>query len=357
MEHLKSLKMTQPEEWTNTKLSQSFGISVSAVVRILRSNFEPPQEVKDRQDQKAKEQTIERHAMFKKKLFQSFVDSKTAGESKVAKKFAEGRKSDGSKSQVKTVPVDRTSARAHDKTTTAEGKAATRSRSRVRTTATTDEERVTSWESDQGDHARTAQGDGRARTKAKVDTADKTSVRGNSTIRDRLRRSEDEDKSWIEGNKSYVGETRSRNNRTAAKSSSQAKPDVNSRNSDHDGNRIQHLKNNKTRVKRSHQERSGALTDVPREEKMVPMETNKRGLKSRRAGSRCEDVGPRPKVEVGFARKSLHPSEDSKTWTSFKSRKASSRISSVLKRRSLSNKSKNAETEVATDVTSQEANV
>lgn len=68
MEHLRTLKRTQPDEWSNTKLSQAFGISVPAVVRILKSKFEGSPEMRARQDAKAKEQTQERRVKFLKTL-------------------------------------------------------------------------------------------------------------------------------------------------------------------------------------------------------------------------------------------------------------------------------------------------
>ena len=73
IEHLRTLKQTQPDEWSNTKLARFFGISISALVRILRSKFDPPSEVKERQDNTAKEKATNRHAEFKKKFFQSNV--------------------------------------------------------------------------------------------------------------------------------------------------------------------------------------------------------------------------------------------------------------------------------------------
>ena len=56
MDHLRELHRDYPGEWTLTKLSKKFLISHSAVKRILRSKFEPPEEVKNRQDKKALEQ-------------------------------------------------------------------------------------------------------------------------------------------------------------------------------------------------------------------------------------------------------------------------------------------------------------
>ena len=37
IDHLRELKKSKPEEWTNLKLAKRFGISYSAVRRILRS--------------------------------------------------------------------------------------------------------------------------------------------------------------------------------------------------------------------------------------------------------------------------------------------------------------------------------
>ena len=68
IDHLKTLKRTQPEDWTNSKLSRYFGISVPAVVKILQSKFEASVEVKERQDKKAREQTKKRQTLFKKTL-------------------------------------------------------------------------------------------------------------------------------------------------------------------------------------------------------------------------------------------------------------------------------------------------
>lgn len=83
MDHLKTLKKSQPEEWSNTKLSRCFGISIPAVVRILQSKFEPPMEVKERQDKKARENAKRRQALFKKTLF-------TEGETPEEPLFTEG---------------------------------------------------------------------------------------------------------------------------------------------------------------------------------------------------------------------------------------------------------------------------
>ena len=55
MNHMRSLKELQPEEWTNGKLARVFGVSGSAVKRILRSRFEPSSEVEARQERRAEE--------------------------------------------------------------------------------------------------------------------------------------------------------------------------------------------------------------------------------------------------------------------------------------------------------------
>lgn len=54
IDHLRTLRHTQPEEWTKSKLARSFGISIPAVNRILKSKFVPSEQVKERQDAKAK---------------------------------------------------------------------------------------------------------------------------------------------------------------------------------------------------------------------------------------------------------------------------------------------------------------
>ena len=60
MDHMKTLRQVQPEEWSIGKLSRSFGVSPTAVKRILNSKFEPSLEVKERQDRKALEQKLEK---------------------------------------------------------------------------------------------------------------------------------------------------------------------------------------------------------------------------------------------------------------------------------------------------------
>ena len=62
IDHLRTLRQTLPEEWTVKKLSQSFGISVPAIMRILKSKFEPTPEIKKRQDARAKQQIEEKRA-------------------------------------------------------------------------------------------------------------------------------------------------------------------------------------------------------------------------------------------------------------------------------------------------------
>ncbi len=68
IDHLKTLRRTQPEEWSKTKLAKFFGVSISAVSRILKSKFEPSEETKGRQDEMSKEQTKKRREAFMKKL-------------------------------------------------------------------------------------------------------------------------------------------------------------------------------------------------------------------------------------------------------------------------------------------------
>ena len=58
MDHLKTLH--NEYKWDLKKLQTKFGISHSAVLRILRSKFEPTDEVRQRQDKKAMEMKQER---------------------------------------------------------------------------------------------------------------------------------------------------------------------------------------------------------------------------------------------------------------------------------------------------------
>ncbi len=55
MDHLRELHRDFPTEWTLTKLSKRFAISHSAIKRILRSKFEPSEEIKSRQDARVQE--------------------------------------------------------------------------------------------------------------------------------------------------------------------------------------------------------------------------------------------------------------------------------------------------------------
>lgn len=68
IEHLKTLRKTQPEKWSVKQLADSFGISTSAVSRILKSRFEPSDETKERQDVMATEQARKRKEEFLQKL-------------------------------------------------------------------------------------------------------------------------------------------------------------------------------------------------------------------------------------------------------------------------------------------------
>ena len=56
MNHMRELKELQPEEWSNERLGRVFGVSGSAVRRILKSRFEPSSEVEERQERRVEEQ-------------------------------------------------------------------------------------------------------------------------------------------------------------------------------------------------------------------------------------------------------------------------------------------------------------
>lgn len=62
MDHLRHLKREKPDDWSNESLAKAFGISVPAVVRILKSKFEGTPEIRAKQDAKAKEQAKLRKA-------------------------------------------------------------------------------------------------------------------------------------------------------------------------------------------------------------------------------------------------------------------------------------------------------
>lgn len=64
IDHLRSLRKSQPEEWSLSKLSRSFGISIPAVSKILKSKFQPTEEIRERQDARANEQASRRKANF-----------------------------------------------------------------------------------------------------------------------------------------------------------------------------------------------------------------------------------------------------------------------------------------------------
>lgn len=72
MNHMRYLRETQPDEWTHDKLTKMFGVSSSAVKRILRSKFDPSAEVEERQEKKAQQQRLKR----KEKLLERIHTSK-----------------------------------------------------------------------------------------------------------------------------------------------------------------------------------------------------------------------------------------------------------------------------------------
>ena len=60
MSHMRSVREMQPEEWTHGRLARVFGVSSSAVRRILRSKFEPNSEVEERQERGKEAQRLKR---------------------------------------------------------------------------------------------------------------------------------------------------------------------------------------------------------------------------------------------------------------------------------------------------------
>lgn len=76
MSHMRSLRALQPDEWTTAKLSKTFGVSDSAVRRILRSKFAPSEEVEERQERKVREQRMRRRERHLSDRLSSDTDSK-----------------------------------------------------------------------------------------------------------------------------------------------------------------------------------------------------------------------------------------------------------------------------------------
>lgn len=53
MDYLRTLRADNPELWTSRRLSKYFGISYVSVVKVLKSKFQPNEEVMERQDARA----------------------------------------------------------------------------------------------------------------------------------------------------------------------------------------------------------------------------------------------------------------------------------------------------------------
>lgn len=68
MDNMRYLRELQPDEWTHDKLSKMFGVSSSAVKRILRSRFDPSAEVEERQDKKAEQQRLKRKEQLSERI-------------------------------------------------------------------------------------------------------------------------------------------------------------------------------------------------------------------------------------------------------------------------------------------------
>lgn len=77
MEHLRTLRKEFPSHWTIDELSHHFGISYSAVKRILRSKFEPTEDITNRQDGVAKRQQLERIEKTKQQKVSDIIEDST----------------------------------------------------------------------------------------------------------------------------------------------------------------------------------------------------------------------------------------------------------------------------------------
>ena len=68
IDYLRTLRSESPELWTLRRLSKYFGISYISVVKILKSKFEPNEEVVERQDARANKLRELRKQMLKEKI-------------------------------------------------------------------------------------------------------------------------------------------------------------------------------------------------------------------------------------------------------------------------------------------------
>ena len=68
MDYLRTLRSESPELWTLKRLSKYFGISYVSVVKILKSKFQPSEEVVDRQDARAIKLREQRKQILKEKI-------------------------------------------------------------------------------------------------------------------------------------------------------------------------------------------------------------------------------------------------------------------------------------------------
>ena len=68
MDYLRTLRAESPELWTLRRLSKYFGISYVSVVRILKSKFQPSEQVVERQDALAIKQREQRKQVLRKKI-------------------------------------------------------------------------------------------------------------------------------------------------------------------------------------------------------------------------------------------------------------------------------------------------
>ena len=68
MDYLRTLRSESPELWTLRRLSKYFGISYVSVVKILKSKFQPNEEVVERQDARAIKLREQRKQILKEKI-------------------------------------------------------------------------------------------------------------------------------------------------------------------------------------------------------------------------------------------------------------------------------------------------
>lgn len=90
MDYLRTLRSESPELWTLRRLSKYFGISYISVVKILKSKFQPSEEVVERQDARASKLREQRKQILKEVIALQKAKEKGTRNSIIIKKNPPG---------------------------------------------------------------------------------------------------------------------------------------------------------------------------------------------------------------------------------------------------------------------------